>query len=252
MKVTVLGCGTSHGVPRIGGFWGDCDPAEPKNRRRRVSLAIEDQGFRILIDTTPDLREQLLSADIGHADAVFYTHDHADHCHGIDDLRGLYHAMDQQIPVYADAHTLASLKHRFHYVFEGAQGYPAIAIPNVLDVGKPVQIGPMTIESYWLEHGPVKSVGYRVGRAAYSTDFNAIPDASEVSLQGLDLWVVDALRRTPHPTHPHLDLTLSWIEKYRPRQSYLTHMAWDMDYQTLCDELPDHIRPAYDGLEITL
>lgn len=252
MKITVLGCGTSQGVPRIGGYWGDCDPNEPKNRRRRVSISIEQGGFRILIDTTPDLREQLLAADIGHVDAVFYTHDHADHCHGIDDLRGLYHAMGQQIPVYAEANTLKVLKQRFDYVFQGAEGYPAIGQANELQVGKPVKVGPMQVESYWLTHGPIRSVGYRVGSAAYSTDFNAIPDSSKESLMGLDVWIVDALRRTPHPTHPHLDLTLSWIEAHKPKQSYLTHMAWDMDYQTLCEELPAHVRPAYDGLEIVL
>lgn len=252
MKVTVLGCGTSHGVPRIGGFWGDCDPSEPKNRRSRVSVTIEQDGHRILIDTTPDLREQLLKAEIGHVDAVFYTHDHADHCHGIDDLRGLYHAMGKQIPVYADARTLSVLKQRFDYVFAGAEGYPAIANAHVLEVGSPVQIGPMQVDSYWLTHGPVQSVGYRVGKAAYATDFNAIPQSSETALENLDVWIVDALRRKPHPTHPHLDLTLSWIKQYKPKRSYLTHMAWDMDYQTLCDELPGHVRPAYDGLEISL
>lgn len=250
MKITVLGCGTSHGVPRIGGHWGNCDPDEPKNRRSRVSITIEEAGSRILIDTTPDLREQLLKAEIGHVDAVFYTHDHADHCHGIDDLRGLYHAMGQQIPVYADAKTLAVLKRRFDYVFAGAEGYPAIAKAHELKVGTAVQIGPLRVESYWLNHGPIKSVGYRIGKAAYSTDFNAIPESSQTSLEGLDVWIVDALRRKPHPTHPHLDLTLSWIKRYTPKQSYLTHMAWDMDYQTLCAELPDHVRPAYDGLEI--
>lgn len=252
MKITVLGCGTSHGVPRIGGFWGECDPSEPKNRRRRVSLAVEQDGYRFIIDTTPDLREQLLAADIGRVDAVFYTHDHADHCHGIDDLRGLYHAMGEQIPVYADERTLASLRARFDYVFQGAEGYPAIAKPHVLEVGRPIEVGPISVQSYWLNHGPIQTVGYRFGTAAYATDFNSIPDASEDYLRGLDVWVVDALRRKPHPTHPHLDLTLSWIEAYGPKQSYLTHMAWDMDYQTLCRELPEHVRPAYDGLEIHL
>ncbi|MEM7570652.1 MAG: MBL fold metallo-hydrolase [Pseudomonadota bacterium] len=250
MKVTVLGCGTSHGVPRIGGYWGDCDPEEPKNRRRRVSLTIEEGGTRLLFDTTPDLREQLLDANIAAVDAVFYTHDHADHCHGIDDLRGLFHAMKRQVDVYADARTLDVLKERFGYVFKGAKGYPAIAQDHVLDVGKALEVGPMTVDSFWLNHGAIQSVGYRVANVAYTTDFNGIPADSERFLEDLDVWVVDALRRTPHPTHPHLDLTLEWIDRFKPARAYLTHMAWDMDYQTLCKELPPHIRPAYDGLDI--
>jgi len=252
MKVTVLGCGTSQGVPRVGGYWGDCDPNESKNRRRRVSIAVEDKGSRVIVDTTPDLREQLLSADIRHIDAVFYTHDHADHCHGIDDLRGIFYERGSPVPVYAQPETLNVLKQRFGYIFEGAGGYPAIAEARVLDVGKPVQVGDLTVDSIHLEHGRIMSVGYRFGTVAYSTDFNEIPATSQPAFKGLDIWIVDALRRTPHPTHPHLDKTLSWIEKFQPKKAYLTHMAWDMDYQTLCNELPAHIRPAYDGLEIEL
>ncbi|MEO0411802.1 MAG: MBL fold metallo-hydrolase [Pseudomonadota bacterium] len=252
MKITILGCGTSQGVPRIGGYWGDCDPKEPKNRRRRVSIAVEEGGHRFIIDTTPDLREQLLDANIDAVDAVFYTHDHADHCHGIDDLRGLFHTMRRPIDVYADKRTLSVLKQRFGYVFQGATGYPAIASDHAIAVGTPLHIGPMGVESFWLDHGPIKSVGYRAGGMAYTTDFNAIPEGSEQYLMDLDVWVVDALRRKPHPTHPHLAQTLAWIDQFKPKRAYLTHMAWDMDYQTLCNELPDHIRPAYDGQVITL
>ncbi|MEM9878199.1 MAG: MBL fold metallo-hydrolase [Pseudomonadota bacterium] len=250
MKVTILGCGTSHGVPRIGGYWGDCDPNEPKNRRRRVSIAVEDAGSRVLIDTTPDLREQLLDADINAVDAVFYTHDHADHCHGIDDLRGLFHATGRPVQVYADAGTLNALKQRFAYVFEGAGGYPAIAEAHVLDVGTSVHVGALCVESFPLKHGRIPSVGYRFGTVTYSTDVSEIPPESEAAFKGLDVWIVDALRRRPHPSHPHLAKALRWIEAYAPKMAYLTHMAWDIDYQTLCDELPEHIRPAYDGLEI--
>lgn len=252
MKVTILGCGTSQGVPRIGGYWGDCDPNEPKNRRRRVSIAVEEGGHRFMVDTTPDLREQLLDAHIDALDAVFYTHDHADHCHGIDDLRGVFFAMGEPVDVYADARTLGVLKERFGYVFAGAKGYPAIANAAPLNVGHPIDIGPMQVDSFWLDHGSIQSVGYRCGNMAYTTDFKGIPKDAEAYLEGLDVWIVDALRRRPHPTHPHLDLTLEWIERFNPKRAFLTHMAWDMDYQSLCAELPSHIRPAYDGLEITL
>ncbi len=250
MKVTVLGCGTSHGVPRIGGYWGDCDPTEPKNRRSRVSIAVEHSGKRLLVDTTPDLRTQLLAADIGSVDAVFYTHDHADHTHGIDDLRGLFHAMGKPVDVYASERTLAILKERFGYVFKGATGYPAIAQGHTLTVGGPTPIDDLQVQSFSLQHGTIESVGFRIGAMAYTTDFNEIPPQSESYLEGLDVWIVDALRRRPHPSHPHLDLTLGWIDRYKPKRAFLTHMAWDMDYQTLCKELPLHIRPAYDGLVI--
>lgn len=253
MKVTILGCGTSHGVPRIGNVWGACDPNNPKNKRRRVSILVEDdKGTRLLVDTSPDLREQLLDARVDHLDGVFYTHDHADHSHGIDDLRGVYHCMRSKIPVYGDARTVSTLRKRFGYVFEGKGGYAAIAESNVIESGQTLNIGDIEITPFTQIHGGITSFGYRFNSMAYSTDLNAIPEGSEAHLQGLDLWIVDALRYEPHPTHPHLDQTLSWINKYKPARAILTHMNWDMDYDQLCARLPKGVEPGYDGLAIDL
>ncbi|MFZ5608637.1 MAG: MBL fold metallo-hydrolase [Pseudomonadota bacterium] len=252
MKVTILGCGTSHGVPRIGNVWGRCDPNNPKNRRRRVSILVEEGATRILVDTSPDLREQLLDAHVDSLDAVLYTHDHADHCHGIDDLRGVFHCMGRPVALHADARTLAVLEHRFDYVFKGVLGYPAIARPHVLEVGRPLRIGDIEVQSFWQDHGPIQSVGYRFGAIAYSTDLNGIPKASEEYLRDLELWIVDALRTDPHPTHPHLDMTLEWIARFRPKRAVLTHMAWDLDYETLKDSLPAGVEPGYDGMTIEI
>jgi phosphoribosyl 1,2-cyclic phosphate phosphodiesterase len=253
MKVTILGCGTSGGVPRVGaenGGWGDCDPCNTKNRRRRVSVLVEEQGTRILIDTSPDLREQLLSANVTSLDAVFLTHDHADHTHGIDDLRGIFHAMGKPIPIHMDARTHAVMAHRFNYVFHGTGAYPAIAEAHILQGD--VQVGPLLVRPFQQHHGEINSIGYRVRDFAYSTDVIGFPSNSETYLQGLKLWVVDALRRTPHPTHPHLDLTLSWIRQHLPKLAVLTHMDWSMDYETLQAELPSGVTPGFDGMEINL
>jgi phosphoribosyl 1,2-cyclic phosphate phosphodiesterase len=253
MKITILGCGTSGGVPRVGernGGWGDCDPANPKNRRRRVSVLVEEQGTRILIDTSPDLREQLLGANVTSLDGVFLTHDHADHTHGIDDLRGIYHAMGKTVPIYMDARTYAVMEQRFGYIFHGAKGYSAMATAYVLE--GPVTLGHMTVQPFRQHHGEIDSLGFRIGDFAYSTDLIDIPAESESCLKKLRLWIVDALRRTPHPTHPHLALTLSWIDKYHPRQAVLTHMDWSMDYDTLARELPPDVVPGYDGMVIEI
>lgn len=252
MKLTVLGCGTSSGVPRIGGDWGQCDPANPKNRRRRVSVLVEHGETRILVDTTPDLREQLLSAGVGKLDAVFWTHDHADHAHGIDDLRGVTHQLGRKVACYADPPTLKSLSARFDYVFTGSNGYPAIA--TIAAVQPAHRIGGVTVRPFRLIHGVTDTTGYRFeadGRAfAYATDMNAIPLAAEPMLEGLDCWVVDALRKKPHPTHPHLALTLGWIAKYKPRRAILTHMDSSMDYASLAAELPPGVEPGFDGLVV--
>lgn len=250
MRVTILGCGTSGGVPRIDGYWGSCDPSDPRNRRRRVSVLVEQGGTTLLIDTSPDLREQLLSAGVKRLDGVLFTHDHADHTHGLDDLRGLFHAMGAPIPCWGDARTLGILRQRFAYVFDGVEGYPAIASARVFD--GPIRIGAVEVLPFRQQHGPIDSWGFRIGSFAYSTDLNGIPPESEPALQNLDLWVVDALRRTPHPTHPHLAMTLGWIERFQPRRAILTHMDWSMDFRTLAAELPAGVEPAYDGLVIDL
>lgn len=250
MRVTVLGCGTSGGVPRITGDWGVCDPNEPRNRRRRSSVTVEALGTRIVIDTTPDLREQCLDAEIRQIDAVLYTHEHADHVNGIDDLRAFMFVRGEQVPAYGDAHTMALLQQRFDYVFDGADGYPAICSAHVID--GPFRVGNIPVTPFVQDHGGMETLGFRIGDFAYSTDLNGLPEAAKDKLRGLDVWIVDALKRTPHPTHSHLSQTLSWIKELRPRRAYLTHMTWDMDYRTLMAELPAGVEPAYDGLVLEL
>lgn len=250
MKVRMLGCGTSGGVPRIGNIWGDCDPKNPKNRRRRVSIMVEEGDSRLIVDTSPDLREQLLDADVDTLDGVLYTHDHADHTHGIDDLRAVFHTMRAPIQVYANRETLDVLGRRFDYIFESKHGYPAICTAN--EITGPFKVGNIEVQPFIQEHGPITSLGFRFGKVAYSTDLNGIPEESWEILEGVDTWIVDALRPQPHPTHPHLDLTLEWIERLKPRRAILTHMTWDMDYDTLKRELPEGVEPGYDGLTINL
>lgn len=254
MKLRVLGCGTSSGVPRIGNDWGSCDPAEPRNRRRRVSILVEEGESRVLVDTSPDLREQLLDADISHVNAVIWTHDHADHCHGIDDLRQLYHATGQPVAAYARKETLDTLRERFGYVFDGKDGYPPVARANLLP--DRLDVGPITIQIVDQPHGAVTSAGVHFEcsgkRIAYSTDFNALTSEMSNLFNGLDLWVVDALREQPHPTHPHLDQVLEWIERLNVRHAILTHMDHSMDYRRLRANLPPNVEPGFDGLEIVL
>lgn len=259
MRITVLGCGTSSGVPRLGGpdgrgDWGDCDPNNPKNRRRRVSVLVEHEGIKLLVDTGPDLREQLLGAGVAHLDGVFITHDHADHAHGIDDLRQLFHAMRRPVDVYASKATLAVICQRFDYVFNGARGYPASCNPHVLNA--PITIGGITVTPFPQLHGDIESTGLRFSAAgkamAYSTDVKAFDHRASAALANLDLWIVDCLRRAPHPTHSHLDATLEWIKTYKPRRALLTHMDQSMDYDSLASELPLAVSPCYDGLMLEL
>ncbi|WP_020399009.1 MBL fold metallo-hydrolase [Kordiimonas gwangyangensis] len=250
MKLTILGCGTSGGVPKMPEYWGACDPKNPKNRRRRASVLLESGGKTILFDTTPDLREQMLSAKVGMIDAVFYTHDHADHTHGIDDLRGFYQTSGERVPVYADAQTLSILRHRFDYIFRSQNNYSAICKANTIT--GPVSVGDMKVIPFEQGHGGGISLGFRVGDFAYSTDLNRLPESAFDTLAGVKVWVVDALRYKEHPTHSHLAQTLEWIERVRPERAILTHMTWDMDYETLCRELPAGVEPAYDGMTVTL
>ena len=254
MKVRILGCGTSSGVPRVGNDWGACDPSNPRNRRRRVSILVEDEDTRILVDTSPDLREQLLDANVSDVDAVIWTHDHADHCHGIDDLRQLYHARGRPVTGYARPSTLDALRTRFAYAFEGKGGYPAVAEARPLPGD--FQVNGIRIRVVDQPHGDITSAGLRFesdGRSiVYSTDFNILTDDMKSMIERADLWIVDALRRRPHPTHPDLGQVLESVGLLGVGHAVLTHMDNSMDYDMLRSELPGHVEPGYDGLEVTV
>jgi phosphoribosyl 1,2-cyclic phosphate phosphodiesterase len=254
MRVRILGCGTSTGVPRIGNDWGGCDPEEPRNRRRRVSILVTAGDTRVLVDTTPDMRDQLLDANVATVDAVIWTHEHADHVHGIDDLRQLFHNRGGPIAGYAGERTLRSLTSRFDYVFEGKWGYPATASAELLPGD--TNIGPLRIRSVEQPHGSITSTGLLFAHngksVGYSTDFNDITEEMTSLFKGADVWIVDALRARPHPSHCHLDRTLGYIDRLKPKRAILTHMDNSMDYRSLLRQLPPHIEPGYDGMEIEL
>jgi phosphoribosyl 1,2-cyclic phosphate phosphodiesterase len=262
LNVKILGCGSSGGVPRPALGWGDCDPQNPKNRRRRTSLLVERRNgagvTRVLVDTSPDLREQLLDADIDWLDAVLYTHEHADHTHGIDDLRALFIHRRRRVDVYLDEPTSRSVRERFGYCFQSPPGseYPPIVTEHRLIPGEPVSVngegGSITALPVLQEHGDIPSLGFRFGDLAYSCDLSGLPDASVAALARLEVWIVDALRYRPHPSHFSLDDALTWIERIRPRRAILTNLHSDLDYDTLRARLPAHVEPAYDGLDLTV
>ncbi len=259
LTFTVLGCGSSGGVPRLGGIWGDCDPSNPKNRRRRCSMLVTretaDGVTRVLIDTSPDMRDQLLDAGIGTLDGVVYTHSHADHMHGIDDLRQVVFNQRQRLPVWADGPTQEALLSRFGYAFVQPEGSPYPPILDLHTIDGPVKVqgagGPVLLTPFRADHGSMDTLGFRIGPLAYLPDAVDIPAESWPVLDGLDCWIVDALRRKPHPTHAHLDLTLSWIARAKPSRAVITNMHIDLDYEVLKAELPPHVTPAYDGMTIT-
>lgn len=260
LRFTILGCGSSGGVPRLGGDWGDCDPTNPKNRRRRCSMLVEritgEATTRILIDTSPDMREQLLSAGLGTLDGVVFTHSHADHTHGIDDLRQVVFNMRQRLPVWADGPTADALISRFGYAFVQPEASPYPPILELHHIGHaPFEVpgpgGPVSFTPFTADHGAMDALGFRIGPLAYLPDAVALPEAAWAHLHGLSVWVVDALRRKPHPTHTHLAMTLGWIARAQPERAVLTNMHLDMDYATLCAELPKGVEPAYDGMVIT-
>lgn len=249
----MLGSGTSTGVPRVGNDWGLCDPAEPKNRRTRASVVVEgDDGARILVDTATDLRAQLLTAEIDRIDAVFWTHDHADHCHGIDDLRPIRQSRQGPIPGYAASETVHRLRARFGYVFAGQHGYPNVVVLDNLDRLR-ICAG-VSVKHCQMPHGPAQSTAYRFesgGKSvAYATDYSAITSEMVALFQGCDVLVADALRREPHPTHAHLAMALELVAAAAPARAVLTHLDKSMDYETLRAELPAGVEPGYDGLEI--
>ncbi|WMS42188.1 MBL fold metallo-hydrolase [Acuticoccus sp. MNP-M23] len=253
-RFTILGCGSSGGVPRVGGDWGACDPDNPKNRRRRCALLIERTGSggttRVLIDTGPDMREQLLSAGVPRLDAAVYTHPHADHLHGIDDLRGFAMAEKRRVDVYMDDETLARATAAFGYCFEGASGYPPILNAQTIVAGEPFSIdgdgGPVTLTPFNQLHGRIMSLGFRIGDLAYSSDLHDLPAASLPHLEGLDVWILDALRYKAHSSHLNVEQALAWVARMAPGRAVLTNLHQDLDYETLKNETPAHVEPAYD------
>lgn len=261
LQIRILGCGSSGGVPRVAQGWGKCDPNEPRNRRRRCSILVERLGpngrTQVLIDTSPDLREQLIDAGVTHLDAVVFTHEHADHTHGIDDLRPIFIANRRRVPVYADPRTMELLQARFGYCFSTPVGseYPPIIGGHLLDPDEPLTIdgagGPITLVPIPVDHGTLPCLGFRIGSIAYLPDVSAIPDASLKHLEGLDCWIIDALRDTPHPSHFSLSEALDWIDRMKPRTAVLTNLHTDLDYTRLVRETPRHVMPAYDGMVVT-
>ncbi|AIL13043.1 hypothetical protein IM40_05230 [Candidatus Paracaedimonas acanthamoebae] len=254
-KVIILGCGPSGGIPLIGsqsgGFWGACDSTNPKNRRMRASIYVEYEGKKLLIDTSPDLRQQFLTFGLRDIDAVLYTHEHADHTHGIDELRSLFFARKERtIPVYGSEETIQKLRESFSYLFEGGEHfiYPKILESHVISNTFLVQDTP--IVSFTQIHGIGTSLGYCFGNVAYSTDVTDFDEIAQECLKGLDVWIIDCLSREPKPSHLHLEKALKWIEKMKPKKAILTHMNPSLDYETLKKELPSHIEPAYDGMVI--
>jgi len=255
MKLTVLGCGTSTGVPRIGNDWGDCDPSEPRNRRTRVAIVVEgDDGTRLLVDTPTDLRQQLLATGIDRIDGVLWTHDHADHTHGIDDLRPLRMGRGGPIPAYAADETVRRLRQRFGYVFAGQHGYHTIC--NLDNLDRVRMVSGIFVSHCQMPHGPAQSTAFRFDQGGnsigYATDFSEITNEMVALFDRVDVLVVDALRRKPHPTHAHLGMALELVEASRASRAVLTHLDKSMDYRALCEETPAHVDPGYDGLEIVL
>ncbi|MDE1146286.1 MAG: MBL fold metallo-hydrolase [Azospirillaceae bacterium] len=254
LRVRILGCGGSGGVPMVGNIWGDCDPAEPRNRRRRAAILLETESTTVLIDTGPEMREQLIDAQVGRMDAVVYTHAHADHAHGIDDLRQVNWMTNKPLPIYADPINLDQLLERFDYCFkpqDRPDWFPRpCLVPNLIT--GPFSIGDIEFIPFHQEHGRFPSLGFRIGNFAYSTDVVHLDDKAWSILEGVDTWIVDATRIEPHPVHAHLDLALSWIERLKPRRAYLTHMNHTMDYRSLMATLPPGVEPAYDGLVLEM
>ena len=252
MKIRILGCGTSSGVPRIGNDWGECDPEEPRNRRLRSSILVESAGKRLLVDCGPDLREQLLATGVSTVDAVIVTHDHADHCHGIDDLRPLAQNGGEPVALYARANVLARLRERFTYIFQGSSFYRTVAQP--VELGSELAFGDMLIRFVDQPHGRITSLGMRFDErersAVYAIDFNELTDEMRSLYEGADVWISDCLSRRPHPTHTYLEAVLGWARELGVGQLFLSHLNSRMDYRALVDELPGWARPAHDGLEI--
>jgi phosphoribosyl 1,2-cyclic phosphate phosphodiesterase len=260
LALTILGCGSSGGVPRVAQGWGACDPENPRNARRRCSVLVERTGpagvTSVLVDTSPDMRWQLIDAEVNRLDAVLITHAHADHLHGVDDLRAMVIEHRRRIDFYMDQPTSAEARAKFSYLFQTPFGssYPPILTERRLTAGVVCTVpgpgGEITALPFDLEHGDISALGFRFGGLAYTPDLNAIPEASLPALEGLDVWIIDALRYARHPSHLSLDEAIAWIEKLKPKRAVLTNLHTDLDYETLARRLPAHIIPAYDGLRV--
>jgi len=258
VRVTILGAGSSGGVPVPGTGWGKCDPHNPKNKRMRPSILIETQGKVILVDTSPDLRAQLLSAQVTHIDAVLYTHAHADHLHGIDDLRGINRAMDRPISMYADRTTLGEIEGRFAYALaplpEGAQGHyfkPTLEAHEIT-AGETFDVSGVSVTCFDQDHGRSRTLGFRIGDFAYSTDLVNLPEPAFDVLTGVDVWVVGVFTDRTHPTHVHVEKALRWIDRVAPRAAVLSHLGPDLDFDVLENSLPKSVSAAFDGYQISL
>ncbi|WP_112663418.1 MBL fold metallo-hydrolase [Microvirga flavescens] len=260
LRVRILGCGSSGGVPRVASGWGACDPANPRNRRRRCSVLVEQTNgsgaTSVLVDTSPDLREQLLDAGVTQLDSVLFTHQHADHTHGIDDLRPLVIAMRQRIPVYADRVTSDLLFARFGYCFDAPPGssYPPILEAHLLKPGEPIRIQgagePLEALPFQVVHGDIDALGFRFGKIGYVPDVSFVPEDCIPYLEGLEVLIIDALRFTPHPTHFSVADALAFIERVKPQRAVLTNLHSDLDYETLRRQLPSNVEPAFDGMVV--
>jgi len=260
LEAVILGCGSSGGVPRLGGpdnagYWGACDPANPKNRRTRCSLLVRTAATNVLVDTSPDMREQLLAARCGALDGVLITHDHADQLHGFDDLRMVAINIRRRVDVHTDAVTMSGMLARFGYCFATPEGssYPPIA--DAHEIKEPFEtfwVGEVPVLAFAQGHGHIRSLGFRFGGLAYSSDVNVLDEAAFAALAGVECWIVDTLRYTPHPSHAHLAQSLEWIARVKPKRAILTNLHTDLDYESLKRELPDGVEPAYDGLTISL
>jgi len=255
VRVTILGCGTSGGVPRLGGKdgrgdWGAANPADPRNRRRRGSILVQDKGRTVLVDTSPDARVQLLDAAVERIDAVIWTHDHADQCHGIDELRPFSYAQGGPIEAWADDRTFGILERRFGYCFHRiGRFYDPIYRVSMIE-GRPFTAGGLQVTPIPLDHGTIPSLGFRFGRLAYANDVVALPEEAFEIMAGVEVLIVDATRYRPHPTHAHLDLSLEWIARIAPKRAFLTNLHIDMDYVEVDRRTPPHVKPCHDGLVI--
>jgi len=258
LEVRILGCGSSGGVPRLGGKdgagdWGACDPGNPKNRRTRCSILVSKGDARLLVDTSPDMREQLLAARVTALDGVLITHDHADQLHGLDDLRVLYLLNRKRIGLWSDASGMRGIRAKFDYCFETPPGSDYPPLCDAHEIPEPFgdfEIAGIPVRPMGVGHGRIRCLGFRFGPIAYCPDADALDEAAFAALQGVECWIVDALRHTPHPSHAHLDRTLEWIARVRPKRAVLTNMHVDMDYETLKAQLPPGVEPAHDGMII--